>query len=115
MSLRCFKLLNCASSVTNRSPWPSTAFLRPSLRSTKNGLFMVWNVTPKRRPPVAGGAPEDGVVEGDADSVDDLDPHPVRNTRAAAKQDATADEKNFIGAGAAGIEPIRAQSVNAAF
>ena len=54
MSFFCLRLLNCASSVTSRSPRASMLFSRPAFKSTKNGLFIVWNETPKSRPDFSG-------------------------------------------------------------
>ena len=51
MSFFCLRLLNWASSITSRSPCDSITPLRPSSRSMKKGLFIVWTETPNSRPP----------------------------------------------------------------
>ena len=71
MSFFCFRLLNCASRVTSRSPCAAITRARPSFRSTKNGLFIVWNVTTKRRPLPDAGASGAAGLRGRAAAASD--------------------------------------------
>ena len=104
MSFFCFRLLNWASRVTNRSPCAAITRERPSFRSTKNGLFIVWNDTTKRRPFPAPAAP------GPAGPVGTPPPHP---NEAAARVAAAAwgecagvssSRRRFLGCGG---HPVR--------